>query len=664
MSRQPPQTPWVGLPRFQDESLLIDVQPIFDVSLGEDMGNDSIGWADDKPSVIETKKGNTPVDTSLDLGDYLPEEETRYDISDVEQARTADNTNLNAEVPPYKPIVSHTHKREGSQSLIPVAGPYKKTKPPREKKDDDLYNRRLSDSLRRSSSGNLNDLYISQTYSHIPRLVQPSSSKLPVPPKIAKLPKNTASSRLKAGLQNQLKQHDMDGCTIDRGRILNDNDTTSRIQENSGEQQTSALSRYLAKSDVLIPRSIIHTSNETAAEAKQQNRLPLNTSACVAASSIVQNMDTVNEIPHEASASIRHDSPFSLSSSVSEALSSHTQKSSVNYDGVDEAGLSRSRRSSMSDKVVDFFSNLLNRSTSSSSLRNEEVSINDQEDDPEDTVRFEEYEELYKSEIQLGQERSKIEAATQEQVQVNQSNKLNRGTNTVKNVQRMRGLTKPIPFSRSLHIRSDRNIRDKSSSSVSTNVKSKSIALQPTTKSNIQSSSSSSSSSSSIKKGIDRPLSIKPSTFASKAISKLPPPGKGHLISNSSQPISIKSIERVKNLNERKNVFERLSSNNSTKNNNSLFEEKGKGKLIEKTNLNLNLNLTIPLKGHTPGKLSNLRSIERNKFNELIEKNQKQKEFLIYDKNLKKQIEDDLIYLNSRKQTVIWAKPIPAMYKK
>lgn len=66
---QPPSTPFLSF-RFPDESLLIDTEPIFgDVTLG-----DEDDWSIARPSRF-TVPTTIREDKTLDLGDYLPEED-------------------------------------------------------------------------------------------------------------------------------------------------------------------------------------------------------------------------------------------------------------------------------------------------------------------------------------------------------------------------------------------------------------------------------------------------------------------------------------------------------------------------------------------------------------------------------------------------------------
>ncbi|WWC64639.1 uncharacterized protein I303_107250 [Kwoniella dejecticola CBS 10117] len=754
MQSQPPQTPWVGLPRFQDESLLIDGLPIFDVSLGDDLADATFGLEDvdstptksipasasssaasaQSQSQTAQKTNADVVDISLDLGDYLPEEEvthqyTSINIQDVEQTRRLSEMSDCFEESRRRPesqsqargqIQSKpreiSHKREGSHSRIPVAGPSKKAKPPIEKKDDDLYKRRLSDSLRRSSSANLYQLASSQ--SHISILAR-SSAKAPKSTQV-EVSVKTASSRSKSGLQNQPSQSTVNSGTKahDHIDIADGEVETPHIPD---RVNTSALTRYLSKSAIPTPSSSspkdtsISSNNLPAYQEPEQRKLSPSTSA----STIDESTSILPPVANHSFTSVRHGSPFELSSSVSEASSSHTHLSDSSKNSrISVAQSTSSRRSSMSEKVVGFFSNLLTRSASSSSLRHEAMFNDDaeeedkgegegedgnEEDPQEDTARFDEYEAIYRgnkidglgiesSQTTHDQSQSHFQEQPEPETASHTAESQTNATMTGVHIPGFKSLTKPIPFSRPLHVRQERPPSKATSQFTAADAGTTSskprfrAPLQPSGANNTGKHPSASTSSTKLM--ISKPTNISSSTtlnkshrpivrtsaFASAAIAKLPPPGKGHLTSTSSQPVSIKSSERVGNLNDRRNVFERLADTQSVSSRLSKTSGRAGGSQrsnnakqasvpANSRNSSSATTLTVPIRGHTPGKASTIRSHQRARFDAIVQEKQRAKQHEEDEVRRKQAQEEEEEYQRRRKETVIWAKPVPDMYR-
>ncbi|WVW86108.1 hypothetical protein I302_108148 [Kwoniella bestiolae CBS 10118] len=656
MPMDPPQTPWVGLPRFQDESLLLNAEPIFEDSFDGSKGDGLDDWAEDTP---QSSKMNV-VDSSLDLGDYLPEEDDQsghgipisqmISVSDaVEEFRPPKPTEKEL----VQPVIEHmTHKREGSQSLIPIAGPSKKTKPPiSREKNDDFYSRRLSDSTRRNSSTNLHDLHSSLQVS------QASSSRLPKP-------KKTASSRLKASLHTSTlsrEKQQVDGLGADG--YIQKHTTVTRIPQIPEKPRStiSALSRYLAKSDALQPSLPQNTTSPIALlTANQNEQMPDH-------STTQKLSDTKDD---STFTSHRHHSPFSLASTISETSSSHTYTTD-RPESVDE---SSSRRSSMSEKIVGFLSNLLTRSISSSSLRDEVSTAGKEEEDKGDdavkwdqdrdgTVKMDQDDTVDPKEI----EEEHVEANITTNSSITQARNPIASSHHSNHPARIVPLTKPVPFSRPLHIRSQPRSLNGSTdpqSKESVVAKAKPRPLQPSRSSNVSPSSrhpsiNKVSSSTSISSNTETRKPTRPitnSAFVSAALAKLPPPGKGHSSSLSNQPVTVKPTERVRDLNERKNVFERLASSSTTVN--SATHHPRPSKSMKGSNL------TVPIRGHTPGRASNARLAQRAKFDAIVLERQREKERIAEEQRRKREEEEEEEYMRRRKETVVWARPVPEMYRR
>ncbi|WWD03522.1 hypothetical protein V865_001575 [Kwoniella europaea PYCC6329] len=672
----PPQTPWVGLPRFQDvdESLLINAQPIFEDSFNTTKG-DGDGLDDWVQNTYDTvwQTERDGVDISLDLGDYLPGEEDHTQKRIVVRQQTStreDGEILGQENMQAMTTINNrktSHKRVGSQSLIPIAVPSKKTKPPIPKeKIDDLYTRRLSDSVRRNSTTNVQNLHASLTsaqfQSHIP---QASSSNL-------YKTKETASLGSRASLHippvlNEKKE--ARGFGVD-GHIQK-HTSFRRIPQ----IQEKILSRGLTRSSNIQPsrQPSIETSSTSGDIPRRDGSADQDGVQTLSNQLATQHLPSVTD--HEKFTAHRQPSPFSLASTTSEMLSSHSRTSEIKDSS------SNSRRSSMSEKVVRFLSNLLSRSISSSSLRDQVMSsksekgVEGKEDDRRATLNhgIDQAEDIavvcdhgdHEEEEGSSEQPSRLQSEKRIH-----SYKAESPTNRVsaKHTYPIVPLTKPIPFSRPLHTQPD--IRSQSTSMVHP----KSKPLQPSRSANINVSSPSSivskGSTSTDRKNpyvitstgtrsiINRPV-IK-SAFASAALAKLPPPGKGHSTSLSTQPVIVKSTERVRDLKERKSVFERLSEPSSDSNSNST----DKKDVAHPRPSRAGMNLTVPIRGHTPGKASDMRSKQRAEFDATVHAKFKEKEKQQEELKKRKEQEEEEEYQRKRKETVIWSKPVPDMYKR
>lgn len=111
------------------------------------------------------------------------------------------------------------------------------------------------------------------------------------------------------------------------------------------------------------------------------------------------------------------------------------------------------------------------------------------------------------------------------------------------------------------------------------------------------------------------------SSFASAALARLPPPGKGS--SSSGEKIIVKPLERAKNLQDRRALFEKSRNQ--------------------------------PIFPTVPGKAKSHEGVggrleEKKRMKEAEERN--------------KRIEEDRAYRNSRKETVVKARPVPEMYRR
>lgn len=72
---------------------------------------------------------------------------------------------------------------------------------------------------------------------------------------------------------------------------------------------------------------------------------------------------------------------------------------------------------------------------------------------------------------------------------------------------------------------------------------------------------------------------------------------------------------------------------------------------------------TVPVTGKTPGKASRARAMERTQFDEALKKRNEQREMQRREMAKKREEEEEEEYLKRRKETVIWAKPVPEIYR-
>ncbi|OCF61166.1 hypothetical protein L486_00811 [Kwoniella mangroviensis CBS 10435] len=674
----PPQTPWVGLPPFQDEdeSPLMNAQPIFEDSFSTTKGDgDGLDdWVENIPGNVRRTRRNV-VGKSGDLEDYPPQEEKFTQQSIVVQKQTStreDGEILGQENTRAMTAINNrqtSHKRVGSQSLIPIARPSKKAKPPIPKeKIDSLYTRRLSDSIQRNPTNNIENLHACLTstpfQSHIP---QAHTSSL-------NLHKNkmqeTSKSRSKASLhvppvlngKEEVRGFGADG-------QIQKHTSFRRIPQ----MQEKTSSRGLTESNDTQPsrQNTIETSSASGNIPRRDGSA--NQDGVQTLANQVATQHLLSVIDHEKFTAHRQPSPFSLASTTSEISSSHTHTSEIQNSS------SGSRRSSMSEKVVGFLSNLLTRSISSSLPRDElsssisEKQVEGEEDDATVPLRYdidqdEDIAVVFDNEYQEGQEAREhcLELNPEKRLPLNKA-EISTNRVSAKHFYSIVPLTTPILCSRPLHIRPETNARAQSISMIHPKFK----PLQPSRSANTNISSSSSNSSKAstsideqpsvitstgARSTINRPITK--SVFTSEALAKLPPPGKGHSTSLSTQPVIVKSTERVRDLKERKSVFERSSEPNP--NPNSI----NKKQRAHPRPSRAGMNLTVPIRGHTPGKASDIRSKQRAKLDAIVHEKIKEKEKQQEELKKRKEQEEEEVYLRKRKETVIWAKPVPDMYKR
>lgn len=71
----------------------------------------------------------------------------------------------------------------------------------------------------------------------------------------------------------------------------------------------------------------------------------------------------------------------------------------------------------------------------------------------------------------------------------------------------------------------------------------------------------------------------------------------------------------------------------------------------------------MPVIGRTPGKASRARAEQRHQFDEAVRERNEAKERQRAEEERKRIEEEEEAYVQSRKETVVWAKPVPEMYR-
>ncbi|OXC70714.1 hypothetical protein AYX13_00695 [Cryptococcus neoformans] len=676
MPTQPPPTPWLPNTRFADQSLLLEAQPIFDASFddesmwgGETMlmnnGNKMQENKDLEASADGDVEDEAMMDMTLDLGDYLPDEVDQKEVqqkdkavsqgsnrkrgvSEISTSALSTSTTISDSSTSSATATSRlAHKREGSPTLLGVAGPSKRPRRPREK-NDDLFSRRLSDSNRRNSLTPIPQVSIITTPASVVETqeeIRLKSNKTPSSSvsstssssqpycQSATLP-NAASARLKARLHaDDSKSKPSNNSTSHRARQP---DTFCQAQ--TVTEKGSALSRYLAKSAVLAAK------DSHAVPAEKGNRKVPN--PCAFESSYTQQSSAAS--PNTASLQTITPAPHSYGK----------DETTPNIPHNDTLEKRESRRSSMGEKVVNFISGLIRPATPAT------VEIDPKGQKEEEQAKEKLLFDPPKAAPTI-HEKERVEATlSQSEYRVRQKES--------GGVSEVGALTKPVPFSRPLHVRApprrdveakEQRAKQRPHAATATVVATSKVPsrgpLQPSrAQPNIKPINKAGPSS---PKSKNNPLHLHPATtsaFASAALAKLPPPGRGHKVA--AEPIKVRDVEKVHDIAAIRGVFERLSSTSSS----SLNKPPITGSCTKShANRAGALQRTVPLRGHTPGKSSALRAQQRAVFDQAVKEKMEEKERKEAEERQRKEMEEEMEYRQRRKETVIRANPVPEMYR-
>jgi len=143
------------------------------------------------------------------------------------------------------------------------------------------------------------------------------------------------------------------------------------------------------------------------------------------------------------------------------------------------------------------------------------------------------------------------------------------------------------------------------------------------------------------------------SAFAAAALARLPPPGKG--ASAAAAPIRVKTPERARDLARRRSVFEAAALGPGA------TAQAPPRRLFTATT---ELAKTVPVRGHTPGKASRARAERREAFDAGVKARNDEKDRLRREEQRRREEEEEREYQRKRKETVIWARAVPDMYRR
>ncbi|WVO14287.1 hypothetical protein L204_101919 [Cryptococcus depauperatus] len=624
MPSKPPQTPWLPNSCFADQSLLVDAQPIFDDSTNDDsawVGQSTILQDDlSSPSIIsQACFDNNQEENELGLENFLPVLETRNEINrttvrkaEINRATRgiselsssalsirSDETSLTSTT--SSTSSRGTQKRERTLSSF-GANTVKRARISKQGSDD-FFHRRLSDSNRRTSLSTalppLHEAFPTRQTSV--SLTTASSSPSAKETKLEKAP-NSLVFRDCLNIQSRGQDTNSSGCIRYRRRPPEDTLCNNPHKD-------SALSRYLAKSAVLAFRGITLPSDSKGTEDAQKEEDP----------TALQDYITYGERKGAYS----------------------KEMSKTDPDVIREP-----RRASISEKAVSSLSGFMAQAGLSEPGKEKNHESPPRETPEEQSCSaFTEDTNMNSTKASKHDESQEVKPSSHE------------GTITL----RTNALSKPVPLSQVLHSRvPPRPLpgkQDKVCKQLVARNKSARAPLRPTIVQTNQLQAATSAQALKAKNKsnhLDRPTTT--SAFASAALARLPLPGKGHMVA--AEPVKVREMERKQDIAEIRGVFERLAPNPR-----AAFKNIHKAPSKIKSTHPYNFQPTVPLRGHTPGKSSALRAQKRHEFDQAVRRKMEEKERKEIEEKQKREEQEEIEYLQRRKETVIWAKPVPRMYK-
>ncbi|WVQ72655.1 hypothetical protein IAR50_002214 [Cryptococcus sp. DSM 104548] len=634
MPLQPPPTPWITDSRFADESLLLEAEPIFDTSIGDESvwgGNATvIGKSASDRNLIsdldlqgEKAEGG---DMTFDLGDYLPEEVV---AGHGEMSR--------AQVGPPSLSKLDRGKLQLSVSSITEAALMPKNQK-RERESSEPSSLGATSKRARQHCQQSDDLF-ARDLNHQSK---PKSSK-----PVSQVSADTASARLKT----QLKKKQ----TSDPEKEKNMTTPSATTEPSSSKQSGSALSRYLAKSSVLATKTLVKVEPKT----PRSGEPPAFSEACsveqpIAASVMPPTPPSVPAADLSPASHTAHQGQGSSQPALAavavrpfpiEALNSRSPTSIS-----PPAPQARPKDEMCTPKATESLLDIVHSAGTSGVVEGNGERKNSKCDVDVSIV-----EEVRRRNLP-------------EQARAGGGAESARTDITGPIRRKPIGLTKPVPFSRPLGERPHRAQAQTSSPKPHVDPKkpfaqdkaSSRAPLRPATTAastnvrpgppKLASKATKPTASSEGKRDLRKPPI--PSSFASTAaLARRTKPTDGH--ASVAEPIRV----REKDTENARGVFERLASSSVGTTRTS------RAPPAPKAPKNISLQPTVPLRGHTPGKSSALRAQQRAVFDQAVKEKIEEQERIAAEEKRRREAEEEEAYKRQRKETVIWAKPVPELYK-
>ncbi|TYJ58808.1 hypothetical protein B9479_000240 [Cryptococcus floricola] len=622
MANQPPPTPWIPNPRFADESLLLEAQPIFDTSLGDESvwgGGATVicnsASDQDITSNFSLKAGGetSGANMTFDLGDYLPEEVVagRAEMSRT-QAIPPSPTQLDMRAPQQdtstfisKDSTSGKQKRERENiDSLSVVGPSKRAKP-HPKENDDLFSEKL------------------------PELIHPKKAESSKP--AAQLSANTASARLKT----QLKRKASD---TGKERIVT---PIAETESSSSKQSGSALSRYLARSTVLAPKTSAHVEPKTSSR---------DVSPALPHPILAQRpIDAPTRLSTPPSVPAADPSPALVSEATQPSPASGPTNSRPSVFISPPALQSRPDGETSMTKAVE------------KSARGSRGPSSDQGPSPRAADEKTEMEDV---ECSVNDEVAKESLAEvqHEQITAKPIAESTRAPLTGPMRRKPAGLTKPIPFSRPLGERPQRTKSQTLSTKPPVDSKKAGVPAKPLSRAPLRSTTALVNARPAHPRAASKPK--KPTSPEGKRDLRKPPIPSSFaassalarsLKSGSGQKSTAEHVKvKAKDTENARGVFDRLASTTT---------HTSRAPPAPKAPRHSSLQPTVPLRGHTPGKSSALRAQQRAVFDKAVREKIEEQERVAAEERKRREEEEEETYQRQRKETVIWAKPVPGLYR-
>ncbi|ORY30210.1 hypothetical protein BCR39DRAFT_598464 [Naematelia encephala] len=643
-----PPTPFLpNIKRYADASLLLD-EPIFgDITLDEDDYGTPTAGPSTLPDVFLNEQVDVHNDASVNANMQAENVRTQEDLTfDLNEYLPDSDDRASSSIPSVKSGRGGM-KRDGSSSLLRDME-RSSGKQARLKDRNDLYHRRLSSSSHRLEN-------IRPASPMFPSLPSRGSSPFLASTSVSSRSKSPVSSDVGARVREE--QH--------RWRKKQE-EKQEPVQEEfiplPPKSRPTALSRYLAKSTILHPHStlpdlpLVRSNPEhlTPTAPVEFTSTSSSSSSNPEFSSSSHPFAEIDQNPSHRQSRLPTPDIIEMQSSPPKPTLERVDASPPTIStpppppetGASSSTTSKeSRRTSTGERVLGFFASFIKRPEMPSEAT--PISNDLARGDSSDKGIGENREEAPKGDIRDDW----IDTIGSGNYHFNENIRPSHAQFVAKSHQLLKSksyfaLTKPRPFAASTRqpLRHSRTVASSSN-------------IQPVPPSQVNPKSQTMSQTKPVAKPYARPANPIPppkprlattSSFTASALARLPPPGKGS--SRAAEPLSVKPIERAADLAKRRAVFERSGTSRPVAN------------AHDAASPSKNLPKTIPIRGHTPGKASRMRAEQRSRFDAAVRERMEEKEQLRREEERKRRQEEKEAYLRSRKETVIWAKPVPDIY--